>query len=387
MKKKILLLALVSISALSVYYGADFVSRVYLTKNEHSETVTQRYNDLVNSTYSTKHSNGETFAKMTRGPPNVTAQWNRFMHLINENIRKLYLQSWDNVITPYVTKYMIDERDICNSLSLPFLLVFVPSLPANTNERQTIRRTWGNFASQNTSSFNISARLVFMLGRMTNGIMFDRLVQKESTEYKDIVQFDFFESSYNLTRKMMYGLRWVKTYCNSVKYILKVDDDTFINVARLSNYLLTDSNINNKTIHGYSYPNGGPVLREGKYAVTKDDFPRSQFPPYVSGTSYILPYDAIPGMLDLAERLPYCPVEDAFITGVMRAILDLKLKHSVDFTHMSERKIDPCTFHSKLAVTNININCMNVLWNLTAPAREINCTLYRVLGNNACSIF
>ncbi|KAL3836331.1 hypothetical protein ACJMK2_021764 [Sinanodonta woodiana] len=387
MKKKCLLLVLVSTSALSVYYGADFVSRVYLTKNEHSETVTQRYNDLVNSTYSTKPSNGKTFAKMTTRPPNVTALWNRFTQIINENIKKLYFKSWDNVITPYVTKYMIDERDICNSSSPPFLLVFVLSLPANTNERQTIRTTWGNFASQNTSFVNQSARLVFMLGRMTDGITLDKLVQKESTEHKDIVQFDFFESRYNLTRKMMHGLRWVKTYCNSVKYILKVDDDTFINVARLSNYLLTDSNINNKTIHGYVYRNGGPVLREGKYAVTKDELPSFQYPPYVSGTSYILPYDAIPDMLDLAERLPYCPVDDAFMTGVMRAILDLKLKHSVDFTHMSETKIDPCAFHSKLAVTNININCMNTLWNLTAPARAINCTQYRELGNNACSIF
>ncbi|KAL3836333.1 hypothetical protein ACJMK2_021766 [Sinanodonta woodiana] len=374
MNKKRLLLILVSSTALSIYFGADFVSLGYLTKN-------------VNRTNAAKQSHGEIFVRMTTCLPNVTAHWNRFTPLINENIRKLYFKSWDKVITPYVTKYMIDERDICNSSFPPFVLAFVLSLPANTNERQAIRRTWGNFASQNTSSFNISARLVFMLGRMTDGITLDRLVQNESTEYKDIVQFDFFESRYNLTRKMMHGLRWVKTYCNSVKYILKVDDDTFINVARLSNYLLTNSYINNKTIHGYVFQYGRPVRRSGKYAVSKDELPSSQYPPYVSGPSYILPYAAIPDMLDLAERLPYCPVDDAFMTGVMRDILGIKLKHSVEFTYMVGIKIDPCAFHSKLAVTDINTNCMKVLWNLTTQARVINCTLYRLLGNNACSIF
>ncbi|KAL3836332.1 hypothetical protein ACJMK2_021765 [Sinanodonta woodiana] len=314
MKKKGFLLVMVSTSALRVYYGADFVSRVYLTKNEHSETVTQRYNDLVNSTYSTKHSNGETFARMTTRPPNVTALWNRFPQIINENTKNFYFKSWDNMNGVNVILHLH-----------PFLLVFVLSLPANTNERQTIRGTWGNFASQNTSSFNIYARLVFMLGRMTDGITLDRLVQNESTEYKDIIQFDFFESRYNLTSKMMH-----------------VDDDSFVNVARLSNYVLADSNINNTNIHGYVYRNGGPVLREGKYAVTKEELPSSYYPPYVSGTSYILPYDAIPDMLDLAERLPYCPVDDAFKTGVMRAILGIQLNHCGFHSYVGDKNRPMC---------------------------------------------
>ncbi|KAK3578334.1 hypothetical protein CHS0354_039041 [Potamilus streckersoni] len=360
MDKKYLLLILMSASAFGIYLGAAF----------------------VNLSYSTKTLYGETIARTTTPLPNVASVSNHFTQLRIEKIRKIYFKLWNNVITSYETKYMIDGKDICNFSSPPFLLFFVLSLPNNTLQRQTIRRTWGDLASQKNSSFNISARMVFMLGRMTDGNMFDRLVQKESTEYNDIVQFDFLESRYNLTRKMMYGLRWVKTYCHSVRYILKVDDDTFINVDRLSDYLLTDSNINNKAIHGYVYHYGGPVLRDGKYAVKIDELPSSQYPPYVSGTSYILPYDAIPDMLYLAERLPYCPVDDAFMTGVMRTILDIKIKHSGDFTNMAETKIDSCTFDSKIAVTNIDTNCMNVLWNLTTQAKVTNCTQYRFYGNN-----
>ncbi|KAK3578335.1 hypothetical protein CHS0354_039042 [Potamilus streckersoni] len=60
------------------------------------------------------------------------------------------------------------------------------------------------------------------------------------------------------------------------------------------------------------------VLREDKYSVKKDKLPISPYPPYVSGTSYMLPYDVTPDMLDIAESLPYRPVDDAFMTGFMR---------------------------------------------------------------------
>ncbi|KAK3578339.1 hypothetical protein CHS0354_039046 [Potamilus streckersoni] len=236
---------------------------------------------------------------------------------MNESIMKIYGRSWDKVITPYASKYMIDGRNICSVLPLPSLLIFVLSLPTAKEERQTIRKTWGSVANRSHVFFNISTKIVFVLGRMADaGIL--QVLQDESNEYKDMVQIDFIESRYNLTRKMMHGLRWVKTYCKSIKYILKADDDTFINVARLSDYLLRDADINNDTIHGFMYRTGGTVLREGKYAVKEEELPIPRYPPYVSGTAYILPYNVISNMLDLAERLPYCPVDDAFMTGVLR---------------------------------------------------------------------
>ncbi|KAL3836334.1 hypothetical protein ACJMK2_021767 [Sinanodonta woodiana] len=362
MNKKYILLILVSTSAFIIILSTNRVHR----------------------THSTIHKYVETFAELKTSLPNVAAAWNGFTQSRIKNIRKIYFQSWDNIITSYATKYVIDGADLCTALS-PSLLVFVLSLPINTKERQAIRSTWGGTMTQKSSYFNTSTKLVFMVGRMTNPTVSDRLLQEESTMYKDIVQFDFFESRYNLTRKMMYGLRWIKTYCNSVKYILKVDDDTFINVARLSEYLLRDPDINNKTIHGYRY--GGGVLRTGKYAVKKNELPSSKYPPYVSGTSYILPYDSIPDMLDLAERLPYCPVDDAFMTGVMRAILEINIKHSAHFTHMAERKITPCLFHSKIAVTNTNINCVHMLWNLATQDGAANCNQSKSYDKKVCSIF
>ncbi|KAK3578330.1 hypothetical protein CHS0354_039037 [Potamilus streckersoni] len=367
-KAKSIVLILVAASVIITFFSVEIVSR---------DAFTFFKRNILN----------ETFVHTSSRLLNVTPTKNLLTKSRIESIRKIYGHSWDEVITPYAAKYVIDGRNICNALSPPSLLIFVLSLPKNTEERQAIRRTWGSVASRGKYTFNISTKLAFMLGRMANEIVFDNLVYNESALYEDIVQIDFMESRYNLTRKMMHGLGWIKTFCGSVSYILKADDDTFTNVATMFNYLLTDSNINNKTIHGHLYRNGGHVLRTGKYAVKKDELPSSRYPPYVSGTAYIMPYDAISDMLDLAERLPYCPVDDAFMTGVLRVILDIKIQHSEYFTDMFERKINPCKFYSKIAVTNINTKCMYLLWNLTTHVGVRDCKQPKLYDKNICSIF
>ncbi|KAL3836306.1 hypothetical protein ACJMK2_021743 [Sinanodonta woodiana] len=303
-----------------------------------------------------------------------------------ETIRNLYGKSWDSIITPYPTQYVIDGKDICNGSPPPYLLVFVLSLPRNTEERRAIRETWGSVINRHNNSLNVSARMMFMLGKTGDEITQNKSLREETDKHKDIVQVDIMESRYNLTRKMMSGLQWIKTYCNPVKYILKVDDDTFINAARFSEYLLKTPNINNVTIHGWVYTRGY-VRREGKYKVKVEEYPKSMFPHLTSGTSFILPFDVIPDMLDIAKRLPYCPVDDAFMTGVLRTILDLKIQHSADFTHMDEKRINPCKFYSKIAVTNISPKCMYMLWNLSTQAGRINCKRRNLFNKNTCPIF
>ncbi|KAL3836112.1 hypothetical protein ACJMK2_021564 [Sinanodonta woodiana] len=303
-----------------------------------------------------------------------------------QTIQNLYGKSWNSIITHYPTKYMIDGKDICDVSPPPYLLVFVLSLPKNTEERRAIRETWGSVINKNNNSLNISARMMFMLGKMRHEITQNNELREESEKHKDIVQVDLMESRYNLTRKMMSGLQWVTTYCNTVKYILKTDDDTFINTARFSEYLLRTPNINNVTIHGWVYTHG-LVRRDGKYKVQVEEYPKSVFPHLTCGTAFILPFDVISDMLDIAERVPYCPVDDAFMTGVLRTILGLKIQHSADFTHMDEGTIDPCRFYSKIAVTNISPTCMHMLWNLTTQVPRMDCKRKDLHDLKVCPLF
>ena len=55
----------------------------------------------------------------------------------------------------------------------------------------------------------------------------------------DIIQENFLDSYNNLTLKSILMLKYVKNNCeNKVKYVMKCDDDTFINVPNLIHVLL-----------------------------------------------------------------------------------------------------------------------------------------------------
>ena len=44
----------------------------------------------------------------------------------------------------------------------------------------------------------------------------------------------------NLTYKHIMGLKWLSTFCSNARTVVKVDDDTFVNVFQLSTFLRFD---------------------------------------------------------------------------------------------------------------------------------------------------
>lgn len=69
----------------------------------------------------------------------------------------------------------------------------------------------------------------------------DKLVNKklwlEFNLYGDIVQENFTDSYRNLTYKCIEAMKWISTYCNRTAYILKADDDVFVNIYAVKKYL------------------------------------------------------------------------------------------------------------------------------------------------------
>jgi beta-1,3-galactosyltransferase 1 len=51
--------------------------------------------------------------------------------------------------------------------------------------------------------------------------------------YNDIIQESFYDTYNNLTLKSLMLLKWVISNCNKVTYIMKTDDDMFVNIPIL----------------------------------------------------------------------------------------------------------------------------------------------------------
>ncbi|XP_039552513.1 beta-1,3-galactosyltransferase 4-like, partial [Passer montanus] len=80
------------------------------------------------------------------------------------------------------------------------------------------------------------ARTVFVLGtpRDARG---QRELLAEARQHGDILQGDFADSYGNLSRKTLLLLRWGRACCAAAPFLLKADDDVFVNVPAVAAFL------------------------------------------------------------------------------------------------------------------------------------------------------
>jgi hypothetical protein len=128
-----------------------------------------------------------------------------------------------------------------------FLTIIVTSSPGNFEQRNAIRSSWGKVyhSEKNQDLFrgvlgsyepNHVIKTVFLLGRSTSSEI-QALVNREMEIYDDIVFGEFEDNYLNLVYKTRLGLTWAYSECPS-SYVLKTDDDVFINVRQLLRWIV-----------------------------------------------------------------------------------------------------------------------------------------------------
>uniref|UniRef100_A0A6I8NMD4 Hexosyltransferase n=1 Tax=Ornithorhynchus anatinus TaxID=9258 RepID=A0A6I8NMD4_ORNAN len=212
----------------------------------------------------------------------------------------------------------------CGRRGAPFLLVLVSSAPAHRARREAIRATWGS----RRRARGRRVRTLFLLGREGAA---------EALARRDVVAADFRDAYRNLTRKTLSGLAWAAARCPGARYVLKTDDDVYVNVGGLVDELLgrgaprgddplTPGADRRRAPRGAA---GRPPLylgrvhwrvwpsREagGRHEVSEALYPPGlgPFPPYASGTGYVLSAAAVRLVLAGAGAVPPLPLEDVFV--------------------------------------------------------------------------
>ena len=77
-----------------------------------------------------------------------------------------------------------------------------------------------------------NVKVIFLLGQLRNST-FQANVTNESETYGDILQEGFIDTYANLTVKSLMLLKWFSRECHQVPYVLKTDDDMYINLKQL----------------------------------------------------------------------------------------------------------------------------------------------------------
>ncbi|XP_070185165.1 beta-1,3-galactosyltransferase 1-like [Littorina saxatilis] len=226
-----------------------------------------------------------------------------------------------------------------------FLVVLVLSsyLDNGATERQAIRSTYGSVARGQrwpTKSIAAPVSLVFVLGRPPPGVQ-QLIVQQEVKKHGDLVVADFVDSYQNLTLKVLVGLDWARHHCPQASFILKTDDDTFVNLPLLTTFLLQRGR--NNSLYGHPYF-ASEVARKGRWAVPQSAFPFPVYPVYMSGTGYVVSKDAAEKIVEASKNVPLIPIEDAYVTGILAQIGQIRRMFCSGFTHHTEGKPVLCDF-------------------------------------------
>lgn len=298
---------------------------------------------------------------------NVNSESNLKTLSINETLEREFLIPRKEKVNPLDFKFILEgSNSICRNGS-PYLIIFVPSRPGAITRREIIRKTYGSFAENSAYDTgvrkNISGpvRLIFMIG--TTNESSARYIVNENKIYGDIIQADFVDSYYNLTVKILLGMKWVASNCPKVKYFLKVDDDIFVNLPALIGFLKSEAYYKSGVMYGRLNLHR-PVLREGQWAVRKEEFPLTYYPSYLAGNSYVISGNILQKLFHYSEYVPYLHIEDVFITGWLRTIVNARPIYVKKFTWWEQDSPNPCDFYENRRFTGNRINNakMRKLW-------------------------
>ncbi|XP_062620645.1 beta-1,3-galactosyltransferase 1-like [Saccostrea cucullata] len=237
------------------------------------------------------------------------------------------------------------------------LLILVPSSAWNFEHRDAIRTTWGHI-----NSTDAKTRLVFLTGKVHN-ITIQRKLEKERKLQKDLVQENFQESYDNLTNKSVALIKWANLNCPAVKYVLKADDDMFINIQNLVKLLRRMEPKN--SILGVKNSHSVPFRDPGsKWYVSKKQYPKDKYPPYISGTAYVITGDIITTLYNATKYLPSLFIEDVYITGICREAIGAKAVHISGFdSWRSSGKIDGANFRDRITGHHFSPQDIKLMWN------------------------
>ncbi|XP_046736300.1 beta-1,3-galactosyltransferase 5-like [Diprion similis] len=202
----------------------------------------------------------------------------------------------------------------CNN-SHPLIVALIHTAPKNYAKRMIIRETWGK---------KIYGIMVFFFVGMSTE--FQCKLEEEDKTYGDIVQGNFIDSYRNLTYKHVMDLKWAKYHCPDVKYVLKLDDDVFVNTPAVLAFLARNMLPwgENRVMRCNPASSTVPQRKAGdKWMVTKKEYPGKTYPAYCLGWVIFYTLDTVSLLYEEAQCTPYFWIDDVHISGIVAKKVNL----------------------------------------------------------------
>ena len=145
---------------------------------------------------------------------------------------------------------------------------------------------------------------------------------------------DTFESYENIIYKHLTLVDWAAKNCPRATYVIKIDDDVFVNMKSLTMHLLTkfssvDVSRNYKFMYCNKMAMATPRRDSGsKWRISYEMYPFFFFPNYCGGFAYITNIATIKVMQEQSQIIPRFWIDDAYVTGfLLHGLKDIEWFH------------------------------------------------------------
>ncbi|XP_075732756.1 beta-1,3-galactosyltransferase 1-like [Rhipicephalus microplus] len=192
---------------------------------------------------------------------------------------------------------------------------------------------------------------------------------EESSVFDDLIRAIFEDTSKNQTLKSLLLLQWAHTFCLRVSFILKADDDTYMDLPRLialleSKKAAFENSTRRRDSAGFllgKRPESKPIdwncqrygIPAGSTSVSTD----------LSGATYVMSGAIVGLMLRKALETPALHYENVFFAEIVVSKLNVRLFLSPCFVCCVEFT-DPCAYRGLLAATVAKPDTLRITWML-----------------------
>lgn len=209
-----------------------------------------------------------------------------------------------------------------SSITKVYLLVLIPSASDYKSRRDAIRKSWAKLIA------NHSIKYYFVLGGDLSTPLVMNELRKEQEEHNDMLILPHITDSYlTLTRKMLESFKWSYQHLK-FRFVLKVDDDSFVRVDKLFEELRSKHDSNKRLYWGY-FDGRAPIKKQGKWSE-ENWFLCDKYLPYALGGGYVLSSSLIKYIIANSHLLQSYQSEDVTI-GTWLAPLNITRQHDPRF--------------------------------------------------------
>ncbi|XP_010591108.1 lactosylceramide 1,3-N-acetyl-beta-D-glucosaminyltransferase [Loxodonta africana] len=261
-------------------------------------------------------------------------------------------------------QYLINHKEKCQAQDI-LLLLFVKTAPENYERRSAIRKTWGN-EEYVRSQLNANIKTLFALGTPSNPLKREELQRQlawEDEMYGDIIQQDFADSFYNLTLKLLLQFSWANTFCPHAKFLMTADDDIFIHMPNLVEYLQSLEQIGIQDFWIGRVHRGAPPIRDkkSKYYVSYEMYQWPAYPDYTAGAAYVISSDVAAKVYEASQTLNSSLYIDDVFMGLCANKMGIVPQYHVFFSGEGKTPYHPCIY-DKMMTSHGHVQDLQKLW-------------------------